>query len=513
MVFRGFFRRKMKSRGLIDREKGAQDSLYDCIVKNIQENGELSEKFSLPKPITSPNIISMADGALDGIRVYHMAGGEVHINGLTEVLKLVSQGESVKGEAQLMTFFAAEEAPLMLSCIDDLVQWVIENQRQLDTKALYEFSAQLIVKSSDKESIKFALSVLELLYETVEKDDSLRKVILELALSDEFSLFAIFIVREFEKGNQEVIEITKKVHGWGRIHGIDFIDADSQEIQNWLLMEGFKNNILFDYSARPCIEKGQLLKRLERQNIDVNQAVAIHQLIGGALSDGPVEGLIHYDQGENILTHYLEWAGTVTPSVELIATLLRIKETACEWPHGDSYVRKVEKLIQQPSSKEAVKVAVSYGHGFEVAQKLNIECDSEMMKAIREEFDTNYYLGRYLFQKELFVDELVQIFEAEIPLAKIATGPSDSLGFGPDYQQYQQLDYVLGHLAPYSGKGEGLVQAALKSSVTHNRQTALDLIDEWSRSGEPLSANILAGIETLKKTEVVEEIQSRLKKL
>lgn len=514
MSFRGFFRRKRDRKALVKLVKQNYCSFYDSIVKDIQENGELSASFSLPDPLASPNKIEMADGALDGIRVYHMAGGEVYINDLTEVLKQASLGEFDKAEASLMTFFAEENAPLMLSCIDDLVQWVIDNQRQLDTRALYEFSAKLITSSSDKESIKFALSVLELLYETVEKDGALRKIILELALSDEFTLFVIFVVREFENGNQEVVEMAKKVHGWGRIQAIDFIVPDSLEIQNWLLTEGFKNEILSEYSASSCIEKGQLLERLTMKNIELKQATAIHQLMAASLQEGPVAIITSYDYGEKLLDSYLQWVEDLVPSVAMLETLLTMKVglADCKWLNRDNYLSQCDALIQKQSSKAVVIEAISQGTGFYVAKKLGIDCDSDIMNAIRNDFDTNYYLCGYLFEKGIFVDELIKIFEDELPLMEIATGPSDSLGLGSGYKKYQQLESILPHLMSYPGKGEKLLCAALRSPVTHNRQLALDLLDEWQRIGEGLSANVLADIEKLKETEVVEEIKMRLNK-
>ena len=49
-------------------------SLYQCICGAIQGNGTLPRDFSLPRPERDhPQALRFADGAYDGISLYHMA--------------------------------------------------------------------------------------------------------------------------------------------------------------------------------------------------------------------------------------------------------------------------------------------------------------------------------------------------------------------------------------------------------------------------------------------------------
>ena len=66
-------------------------SLYQCICGAIQGNGTLPRDFSLPRPERDhPQALRFADGAYDGISLYHMAPDKRDIKSLTEIIGLIS---------------------------------------------------------------------------------------------------------------------------------------------------------------------------------------------------------------------------------------------------------------------------------------------------------------------------------------------------------------------------------------------------------------------------------------
>lgn len=53
----------------------SENSIYQCIVENVNEQGELPEGFHLPHPAPEeddPFPIMFADGAQDGMAMYHI---------------------------------------------------------------------------------------------------------------------------------------------------------------------------------------------------------------------------------------------------------------------------------------------------------------------------------------------------------------------------------------------------------------------------------------------------------
>ena len=49
-------------------------SIYELIKNSIQSNGELPEDFRLPPK--DPNGVPWADGAIDGVSIYHLVENE-----------------------------------------------------------------------------------------------------------------------------------------------------------------------------------------------------------------------------------------------------------------------------------------------------------------------------------------------------------------------------------------------------------------------------------------------------
>ena len=229
-------------------------SIYELIKSFIQTDGSLPENFSLPQEKTDG--ISWADGAMDGVFLYHTARNEDSIEPLKNILFQISEGKFKEAQNNLdhLDF-------LMVSSRTSLLNWIIQESKKINANNLYEFTISQLKTSKNKESIKFSLSVLLLM--RIEKDVKAMEIIKTLALSDEFTLFCLDIIARLENSNEEIFEIAKKVKGWGRVHSISYLEATNDEIKDWLLEEGCHNEIDSAYTALTCAKKINLIEILE----------------------------------------------------------------------------------------------------------------------------------------------------------------------------------------------------------------------------------------------------------
>lgn len=193
-------------------------SIYDRIHKAIQSNGELPPEFTV-EVNSEPDKFVFIDGAVDGVCYYHNQLPKPDLMQMVKAVKLASNNHFGKAEEVLLKAFSDEETS-MLAFIDDIQKWIHENSETLNGMNLYNFARHLLLNSFNKEAVKFGLSVIEIM--DVD-DDISNRAIHELATSDEFTLFALFAVRNRANANNEIFQIAKKVHGWGRIHAVDFL--------------------------------------------------------------------------------------------------------------------------------------------------------------------------------------------------------------------------------------------------------------------------------------------------
>lgn len=283
------------------------DSIFEYISSAVV-NGELPGDFSLPDLSNDENELKWADGALDGVTMYHMSIPEISKGDRTLISDAVRAASNRDYDLADSLFRMLGNHLHAIVVIDDLHSYVIDNQRKLSANNLFEYAMHLLFESKDRECVKFGLSLIEL-FKTDDMND-LKETIRTIGLSDEFALFAIFVMLRWKNGNDEVWELAKKIHGWGRIHAIERIEPDTEEIRKWMLMEGIHNNVMPAYSALTCWKKSYAEDVL-RNGPSREEFTGIGEIICGLLDEGPVPGISEIQNSDEIISVYLDVAGTM----------------------------------------------------------------------------------------------------------------------------------------------------------------------------------------------------------
>lgn len=277
-------------------------SVYDRIKAALTPEGVLPEEFVLkPQPKEGPRFV---DGAMDGVIRYHMGpSANVDIDMLTQALKLASQEHFDDAANALLTYFS--QGITMLPVMDKLQDWVYDHGDELRPEQLGRFVLTLLQQSQDAESVKFALTVLEILDQ--EPTEELEEILLTLASCEELTLFCLFVLSQYEDANHQYFKLAKKLKGWGRIHAVSLLKPEDEEMRDWLLQEGWQNYVMPDYSAITIIKRTKLADLLAGPEGRELLPVA-GKLISYSLQDAPVAGLSKYKRTGELLQRYLELA-------------------------------------------------------------------------------------------------------------------------------------------------------------------------------------------------------------
>lgn len=281
------------------------DTLYEYIASAVV-NGELPDDFSLPDVTEGENDIKWADGAQDGVTIYHTNIPEPDKDQHMLISDAVRAASKRDYDLADRLFKMLGKHLRAIIAIDDLQTFVIDNRDKLDANNILEYAMHLLFESDNKECVKFGLSLLELF--RTDDMEILKNAIRTIGLSDEFALFAIFVMLKWTDGNNDVWELAKKVHGWGRIHAVERIEPDTEEIRKWMLMEGVHNNIMPAYSALTCWEKSNAEEVL-RKGPSREEYTGIGAIIEGLLDEGPVAGISALENSDEIILDYLDAAG------------------------------------------------------------------------------------------------------------------------------------------------------------------------------------------------------------
>ena len=304
-------------------------SLYDVIKENLID-GELPDTFSLPKDEDDdPNKIKWADGARDGVSIYHMRQPDVS----DEQIKIVADAFSMlpdneKAMTRMRDLFA-EISPL--GGIDAIQRYILNNTQTLDANQVFSLAINCVF-GSEVDMVKLGLLIIEIFNEP---DENVKEIIRTLGLSDEFTIFAVFNMMTWENSNKEIFELAKRVHGWGRIHAVERLEPENQEIRDWLLAEGINNDVLREYSALVVFEKAGIASLLKSEVTDI-QLNQIANVLHSMFPEGPVKGIsaLSPDEANELIGDFIKQAekhklsSDICGLLQSVANYERFKEYA-----------------------------------------------------------------------------------------------------------------------------------------------------------------------------------------
>lgn len=266
------------------------------LLAYIQENldeGYLPENFSLPSPALDDDGEAFADGALDGIILYHHQGEPTELGELEDILRRAAEGsDSITVNKTEMYF--EKTGNRMVNMIDNVLNFIIDHQSELDAKNMFEYGIDLTVDSNNKETVKLGLSILSLFGNFNEK---LTEAILDISTCNEFTLFGMWAMDAMENKNDLIFEMAKRADGWGRIVTVDELIPETDEIKDWILHNGMKNTIYPGYSAISCFKKADVMTLLENGLTDEN-FTAVEYIITFLILDGPTIGIKAFAEDE-----------------------------------------------------------------------------------------------------------------------------------------------------------------------------------------------------------------------
>ena len=506
-------------------------SIYELIKNSIQSNGELPEDFRLP--LKDPNGIPWADGAMDGVYIYHTVGNEEDIEPLKNIVFQISEGKFEEAQTNLDKLDFS-----MVSRTNSLLSWIIQEQKQINLNNLYEFASSRLVTTKNIEVIKFCLSVLAIM--NVETDEETIEKVKILALSDEFTLYCLNIFVKLENSNEEIFKIAKKVKGWGRVHSIGYLEATNDEIKEWILEEGCHNYVLPAYTAYTCAKKINLIEILNQDKISSKKFNDISYLMNALLDEEAITGISTLEDKELLIERYLEKAKTLSSTEEDYHALITLKEYIKNNKEINSALIKIcDEILNSEKTRNNVKELLKEGYGYNIAKYLGIDIDKYILEYLQDNPLKNPYIVFNISERKN-MEKLVSLIEKKLTLEKMKGAPTDK--FYPkneENKEYIFLDTIIRKLgnfgrternfivslypvAPtasieepenYIGIGENLIICALNSPYVDIRYGAVNTLESWKEKGYILSNEIVKNVKNLEKIEVDEELKIKLNKL
>jgi hypothetical protein len=440
-----------------------------------------------------------AAGALDGVFGHH-AGANIDpalakkISSL--VIKIARSDHDDQAKIDLYKLLLRDD---LLTYIDLVVKEVLNSKIELQPR-LQDFITFLLHEAPDRGPIKFAIAMSGIM-----QNESEIETLAILGRHEEFTLYAAVALSNVMKDPElQLWKIAQTVSGWGRIHLVERLaKTQKPQIKDWLLREGYKNNIMYEYLAFPCAVGGGLRLALESSEIDAELAKSAGEIIEALINGGPAEDIEDYDDASSVLIHYLRHLDHHASRLEHFITVHTIYHYLTEglrdpvernekgWDEN-SYEKALltaDHILKQPLWIQQVREELNsedetrFYLADRVAQALGIntwEKHWTLLKADPLSSRRWFYVMRNITPDH--ASQAVQLATEVLDFSEITSEKLEESRFGIKQPYFACLDAILQGLGDFPGLGWPLAAAGLKSPLVSNRNKAIQVLGKWGKS-------------------------------
>jgi hypothetical protein len=463
---------------------------------------------------------------MDGAFGHHGGGGSEKSRAkmLHRALKVVLEDAS---SVKLKKLYEQLLQEGILDFIDPLLERIIEKQ-DLDAQRLEELALWIAKNAPDREPVKFAIAVLGVIPGS---DHS--ELLLTLGRHEEFTLYAAVALSNTpgDGAEKKLFELVQHVDGWGRIQIVERLaETNDAQIKSWMLREGYKNSIMYEYLAYTCAVAGGLRAELEKDNVDAAILGVAADIIQALITGGPAEDMDDYADGAVVVDRFLHHLGDQPKEISYLVAVNYVgrflDEEKADWTarakRGWTPELR-ERLSARASAIKALphwKAVIREGLASEdrvvfyraeqAAKAIGIDTWDHQFARLEGGKDDGWY---FVMQTDdpARIDRVIALAEKTLPLDEIASGPADEMGLGPEWANHSHLDFVLQDLRRFPGKGWTLIRAGARSPVVRNRHMALRALSPWGMEQWPPDAKAL--LESTLKDEPDEDVRKEIETL
>jgi hypothetical protein len=490
------------------KRRRAAPSIYEHLRGHPPVDGSrLSpDAETLPDQDDLRDGVLWAPGAKDGVLTHHWAGsadtGEA--DRLYDAIVV-----AVKSRRAYDALCEAASEVSIVSLAGEIQQRL--RSSELDQEAVYRLGHRLAVTSRHREPVKLGISILALFTADHHHDE-----LMTLGRHDEFTLFAaVALDNRDTDAEPDLWELARQVTGWGRIHLVERLaDSPKPEIRDWILREGFRNDVMDGYLAAIAADVGDLAERLDGEPDDELLYAAGDILSALCSGIGPTGGMDDYADGRRATRFFLQHMHTRALDLRHFLAVHQIQRHARqEWPE---LVPECSEILTRPHWPELARHGLDstddqeFRRADRACMALGISTRRVHMERLRSKpYEISSWFAAATQADASTIDEVVGLAVELVPLAEIATGPADEDGVGERYAPHRCLDGLLQPLEKWPGRGWPLIAAGLASPVTRNRNQSIRVLAAWDRSSWPAGA--AGALETALARESVAQVRDRMR--
>jgi hypothetical protein len=506
-------------------------SIFEFVNSHIAQDkpGLTEDGYTLPddERVFKGSRIRWVAGAMDGVTTYHMAKSESDekVRNIVELVLAYTRQPTAIHQAAVYNHIVEQH---IVSMIDPVIEALL-NDYSIDYDRLYELANSFATESPDREPVKFGIAILGLFRRHTDQE-----LFQTLGRHDEFTLFCAVALANADEHSEEMLwTLARNVYGWGRIHVVERLaSTGNPAIKDWLLREGFRNSVMYEYLAGTCASAGGLLAALSESFVDRELLTSAGEIIRALISGGPVEGIDHYEDARPVLELFLKHmeasAETIQDFLHVNAIKGYLDEDDSQWEARlaqgwtNEYREKLravcDSILQRTEWADLIQAKLgseneaAFCHADQAARAIGIDTwEVHWQRLQQKPADPGRWYNVMVLCDENRIERVIEFAERTIDLESLATGAANEVGFGRGFEQHRCLGFILQELERFPGRGAKLIDIGLRSPVIRNRNMAVAALAACS--GERLSSELRNSLEQAGECEPDDGVRDRMQRV
>ncbi|OIQ22075.1 MAG: hypothetical protein BM557_01475 [Flavobacterium sp. MedPE-SWcel] len=277
-------------------------SLYRHILTNVNTIGQLPSTYKLPDN-TKTGTVDKEKASIYDVEFEFRQDDSLkkELQDLAEKLKkIANEGNR---EAAVEFYSTITKYSNVSSIIDAFLDEISSHSLDIEPH-LFAFAKDLMLNTGHKNGVKFGIAILGLC-----QNKTIIEKLKTLGLYNEFTLYvAISILNLSENPEGDLWDLGRRVHGWGKIQLIERLVkiCKTEELKDWLIDDGYKNNIHNQHLACLCAIYGELDKKVSINIIDEKLYNNTREILNILLSPGPADDISCYHNAPSTMSNFIK---------------------------------------------------------------------------------------------------------------------------------------------------------------------------------------------------------------
>jgi hypothetical protein len=482
-------------------------SIHDYILTQIRSGkSRFADDDWLPdeERVRGASGLGWVAGGMDGAFGHH-AAGEGNLQAARHIAGALRELTEKATDAHAARLYSLLTKASAVEIVDPLLA-AIRQDGKLRPERVQAVARWLATGAADREPVKIAIALLGIAGDSDDRD-----LLLTLGRHEEFTLYAAVALKSATAEPEAMLwELARHVSGWGRIQIVERLaDTRDERIKTWLLREGYRNDVMYEYTALVCATTGDLLAALQADQLDAELLEGAGDILDTLIRGrgGPAPGIEAYPGGADATERYLQHLQRADPGLRELNIVCGIQSfleqadgatanAELGWPQRkEELLLRIREIRLRPGWEKKISAGLAsddrrlFWEADQAAKAFGIDTWDVLFERLQRGEDYWYQVMQTGDAER--IDKVVQFAEARLPLREIASGPGEELGLGPKFQAHSALDFVLQDLRRFPGRGWSLIRAGLQSPVVRNRNMAVQALAAWPRQQWPEEAPLL----------------------